>query len=163
MQNPHAAVTLLVPSVAHTPVTRSRHQLPPHNPVMLHMYVLRSRSWSLTGCTQRPAQSHPETRALTPGNGSLGGGGFGGAKPCTVVNWLAPPLGLTPPHCNLSSPSLPPPPSAAMKQSDAVAKVTWGWEGAGLGGTDEVVCYLPTWLIWDEIWLCPGGTWLMQV
>lgn len=46
--------------------------------------------------------------------------------------------------------TLPPflPPSTAMKQSDAVAKVTWGLEGgAGLDGTDEVVCYLSAWLM----------------
>lgn len=63
-----------------------------------------------------------------------GGGVMGRTTPillCTVVNQLAPPLGLTPPTLQPLI-TLPPSlePSTAMKRSDAVATATWG----GMGG-----------------------------
>ena len=120
-------------------------------------YVPRSHGWSLTGCTQKSAQRRPETRALTPSNGSLGcaGGATYSALYSCKLACCSP---------GTDSPTLQPlitfSPSFTLHCNEAKWRCCQGYLGkgreAGWGGT-EVVCYLPTWLMWDEIWLCPGG------
>lgn len=68
---------------------------------------------------------------------------------CTVVNRPAPPMGPTPPHVatsrHLSFPPLLPSSVPHCDQATLLPRLLR--DGRGVGGTDEVVYYLPSWLI----------------